>query len=247
MMGDPVGALPLEVADEAQVKAVQHHNSWMEMDQGELNLFKVNEAVQDPSASYRAFDHILWYVGNARQAATYFVTRFGFRRIAYQGLETGSKFFACHVVSNGKCTFVLMSPVRGPNSVDSVSNNDRVHLNKIHEHLARHGDGVKDVAFEVGDARAVYEQAVLNGAKGVTEPTVKEDEHGEVIIASIEAHSDTTHSFVERSRYKSVFLPGFQPVREEDPTACSLPPVPVEEIDHCVDNQDWGKLETACK
>ena len=212
-----------------------------------LNEFDKIQA-QDALASYRAFDHMLWYVGNAKQAAAYFVTRFGFRRVAYQGLETGSRILTCHVVSNGKCTFVLMAPVRAPDTADdNISDQDKVTLAKIHQHLAQHGDGVKDVAFEVDDAKAAYEQAVSRGAKSVGEPIVQRDEQGEVIIASIEAYGDTTHSFVERSRYKGVFLPGFRPVQEDDPIASCLPPVPLEEIDHCVGNHDWGKLEKACK
>lgn len=203
---------------------------------------------QNRAASYRGFDHIMWFVGNAKQAAAYFVTRFGFRRVAYQGLETGSRGIASHVVSNGRCTFVLVAPMRGPDIADdTISDTEKSGLAKIHQHLAKHGDGVKDIAFEVEDAKAVYEQAVSRGAKSVMEPIFKSDEHGEVIVAIIEAYGDTTHSFVERSRYKGAFLPGFRRVQEDDLNANSLPPVPLEEIDHCVGNHDWGNLETACR
>ena len=216
---------------------------------GEVVLNQFDKVLaQDPSASYRAFDHITWYVGNAKQAAAYFVTRFGFRRVAYQGLETGSRLIASHVVSNGRCTFVLVAPMRGPGIADDTINDmAKSSLANIHQHLAQHGDGVKDVALEVDDAKAVYERAVSRGAKGVIEPFVKKDVDGEVIVASIEAYGDTTHTFVERSRYKGAFLPGFRRVQKDDPNLTCLPPVPLEEIDHCVGNHDWGKLETACK
>lgn len=216
---------------------------------GEVILNEFDKILaQERSASYRAFDHILWYVGNAKQAAAYFVTHFGFRRVAYLGLETGSRLIASQVVSNGRCTFVLVAPMRGPDIADdTISDEAKSELAKIHQHLAQHGDGVKDVAFEVDDAKAMYERAVSRGAKSVVEPIVETDEDGEVIVASIEAYGDTTHSFVERSRYKGVFLPGFRRVQEDDLNAGWLPPVPLEEIDHCVGNHDWGKLETVCK
>ena len=202
---------------------------------------------QDRAASYRAFDHIEWFVGNAKQAAAYFVTHFGFRRVAYQGLETGSRLIASHVVSNGRCTFVLVAPIRGPDIADNtISDTEKSELAKIHQHLAKHGDGVKDIAFEVEDAKAVYERAVSRGAKSVMGPIVEKDEDGEVIVATIEAYGDTTHSFVERLRYKGTFLPGFRRVQDELNAGCSLP-VPLEEIDHCVGNHDWGKLESACR
>lgn len=236
-------------ADMTRPSFGEHHSIPTETRNGEVLLNELDQKPgQDPSASYRAFDHILWYVGNAKQAAAYFVTRFGFRRVAYQGLETGSRILACHVVSNGNCTFVLMAPVRALDMADdTISDKDKTSLAKIHQHLAKHGDGVKDVAFEVDDVMAVYERAVSRGAKSAVEPIVQKDEHGQVIIASIEAYGDTTHTFVERSQYKGAFLPGFRPTPEEDPVASCLPPVPVEEIDHCVGNHDWGKLETACK
>lgn len=72
------------------------------------------------TAGYRGYDHVHWYVGNAKQAAAFYVTRFGFREIAYRGLETGSRTVASHVVENGRVRFVLTSPIRGVDSTVSV-------------------------------------------------------------------------------------------------------------------------------
>ena len=199
----------------------------------------------DPAADYRAFDHITWIVGNAKQAASYFVTRMGFQRVAYRGLETGSRSLVSQVVTNNGCTFVLTSPVRQP-SPKAGDLTDELQLELVHNHLTKHGDGVKDVAFETGDARAGHSEAVANGATSVQEATIIRDDDGEVVIATVEAYGDTTHTFVERSRYRGVFLPGFKPVTAEDPMAALLPPVPLETIDHCVGNQDWGNLEATC-
>ena len=112
---------------------------------------------------YVGFDHITWLVGNAKQAASYYVTRMGFNQIAYRGAETGSRFDASYVVSNGKATFVLTSPFRGPPEEgnpndDDLTVEDKLALTEMHEHLAKHGDGVKDVAFQIdGGLEAVWQ------------------------------------------------------------------------------------------
>ena len=94
-------------------------------------------------ASYRAYDHVQWYVGNAKQAAAFYVSRMGFERIAYRGLETGSRVLASHVVRNGAVTFVLSSPLRGLDNLDKLDTEEQQLLREIHGHLERHGDGVK--------------------------------------------------------------------------------------------------------
>jgi len=98
---------------------------------------------QDSFAGYRAYDHVHWYVGNAKQAASHYVSRMGFRRVAYKGLETGSRAIASHVIRNGKVTFVLTSPLRGLAQLDNLSPDEAELLREVHEHLEKHGDAVK--------------------------------------------------------------------------------------------------------
>ena len=198
---------------------------------------------------YRGYDHITWYVGNAKQAASYYTTRLGFKVIAKRGLETGSRFIASHVVSNGGATFVLTSPLRSSGDVDEyVSDSDRALLDDIHTHLREHGDAVKDVAFEVDDVRAVYNQAISKGAKSVQPPKVISDKvDGEVVTAVIQTYGDTTHTLIERSGYHGAFLPGYRATgKVEDPLMKLLPPIKLEAIDHCVGNQDWNEMEDVC-
>ena len=202
-----------------------------------------------PSAGYRGYDHITWWVGNAKQAATYYTTRMGFRHVAKKGLETGSRCFASHVVSNGSATFVLTSPLRpSANIHEQVSEEDRHLLDEMHTHLRRHGDAVKDVAFEVDDVHEVYTQAVSRGAVAVQAPTVISDKAtGSIVTAIIRTYGDTTHTLVDRSRFRGNFLPGFNAVDPyEDPLTKLLPPIELEAVDHCVGNQDWDEMEQVC-
>jgi 4-hydroxyphenylpyruvate dioxygenase len=207
---------------------------------------------------YRGYDHIHWYVGNAKQAASYYVTRFGFQRVAYRGLETGSRVIASHVVRNGDVTFLLSSPLRGLGSCDQshagagrdarFSEEEKEALREIHAHLERHGDGVKDVAFEVDNVDAVFGAAVRNGARVVGEPKVLRDRDGEVKVATIKTFGDTTHTLVERRAYTGVFLPGYRSdVGRVDPMSRFLPRVELEAVDHCVGNQDWEEMEGVCE
>lgn len=198
---------------------------------------------------YRGYDHITWYVGNAKQAASYYTTRLGFKLIAKRGLETGSRFVASHVVSNGGATFVLTSPLRESGDIEEyVPEADRTLLEEMHAHLRKHGDAVKDVAFEVDDVRAVYQQAVSKGAKSVQPPQrISDKVDGEVITAVIQTYGDTTHTLIERAGYHGAFLPGYRGVgKVDDPLLKLLPPVTLEAIDHCVGNQDWDEMEAVC-
>ncbi|CAL3967794.1 unnamed protein product, partial [Diplocarpon coronariae] len=107
------------------------------------------------------------YVGNAKQAASYYTTRLGFHTVAYKGLETGSRYIASHVVANGNVRFVLTSPIRSYPCLDGdepIADEEHRLLEEIYEHLGKHGDAVKDVAFEVDHVEAVYNQAVSAGA-----------------------------------------------------------------------------------
>lgn len=203
--------------------------------------------VETPIANFRGYDHVTWYVGNAKFTASYYVTRMGFKVIGYRGLETGSQSTASWVVNNGRATFVLVSPIRGDHSQpNTLSGEDQYKLQEIHDHLRTHGDAVKDVAFEVDNLKALYANAVAKGAVSVKEPMTVSDRDGELVTATIKTYGDTTHTFVERTRYHGAFMPGYRAVVAQDPVADHLPPISFENIDHCVGNQNWNDMETAC-
>jgi 4-hydroxyphenylpyruvate dioxygenase len=94
-------------------------------------------------SSYKGYHHVHWYVGNAKQAAAFYVSRMGFERVAYKGLETGSRVVASHVIRNGSVTFVLTSPLRCLEQAPRFSVEDERLLEEIHAHQERHGDAVK--------------------------------------------------------------------------------------------------------
>src|SRR4051812_13640750 len=145
----------------------------------------------------RKIDHVRFFVGNARQAAYFYRNAFGFDVVAYAGLETRTRHEAGYVLRQGDITFVLASP-----------------LNPSHPEAPRivqHGDGVQDIALAVDDVRTAYEAALARGATGVTGPTALEDEFGVYEYATIRAYGDTTHTFVNRDRYRGVFSPGYRP------------------------------------
>ncbi|KAI4094209.1 MAG: hypothetical protein LQ344_002288 [Seirophora lacunosa] len=204
-------------------------------------------STQTTKPNFKGYHHVTWYVGNAKQAASYFITRFGFRHIAYAGLETGSRNVTSHVVSNGGATFVLSAPLR---QVDAVEKDtppaEKRMLADIHTHQSQHGDAVKDVAFEVDDARAIYHRAIERGATSVQEPLTLKDDFGEVTTAIIKTYGDTTHTLVEKTNYRGAFLPGYQSFEHDDPIQKYLPAVSFEVIDHCVGNQGWGGLQAVC-
>lgn len=140
-----------------------------------------------------------------------------------KGLETGSREYCSHVVRNNELTFVFTSPLNPNNEEFSA-------------HHAKHGDGVKDVAFTVDDAAGIHAKAVSRGATSVREPETLEDENGTVILASVRTYGDTIHTFVQRLNYTGIFMPGYHdhPQRE---VLNGLVPVPeLLYIDHCVGN-----------
>jgi 4-hydroxyphenylpyruvate dioxygenase len=175
-------------------------------------------------------------VGNARLSADFFVSRFGFSRVAYRGLETGSRDLVTHVLRQGRITFAFTSALN-PGG-DALLGSD------VGAHVARHGDGVKDIAFTVTDARAVFEYAVARGATPVAPPRTLEDGAGAVVTATVQTYGDTTHTFVQRDAYTGAFLPGF---RAADPTpdafAAFTPPIGLDFVDHIVGNVPEGDME----
>lgn len=169
-------------------------------------------------------DYVELYVGNAKQAAHYYKTAFGFKSLAYCGLETGNKEFCSYVVVQDKIRLVLTTPFN-PDS-------------EISDHIRRHGDGVKVIALWVDDARKSYEETTSRGAESIMEPTVFSDEHGEVVKAGIKTYGDTIHIFVERKNYKGVFLPGFVSWESEyNPGSTGL-----KYVDHMVGNVELGAM-----
>ncbi|KAF1926645.1 4-hydroxyphenylpyruvate dioxygenase [Didymella exigua CBS 183.55] len=198
-------------------------------------------------ASYRGYHHVHWYVGNAKQAASFYVARMGFERVAYRGLETGSRATASHVVRNGNVTFILTSPLRCLEQRDRFTEAEARQLREIHEHQERHGDAVKDVAFEVDNVDAIYNAAVSAGGVSIAEPHDVTDSYGTVRLATIRTYGDTTHTLIQKNTYNGIFLPGYRPeVKAADSLNRFLPAVTLEAIDHCVGNQDWDEMEDAC-
>lgn len=197
-------------------------------------------------SQYRGYDHIQWYVGNAKQASTYYISRMGFTLLAYRDLSTGSRAIASYVLRNGGVTFVLTSPLRSAARAESPE--DAILLAEIAAHLEKHGDAVKDVAFEVDSVEDVYAQAVAGGGKSVAAPRTVEDENGQVLKATILTYGETTHTLLSRKNFSGVFLPGYKTATGKvDPLNGLLPAVNLEAIDHCVGNQDWDEMNDACE
>jgi len=191
--------------------------------------------VRPDMGKFFGFDHVTFWVGNAKQAATYYTTRLGFEFFAYQGLETGNRQYATHVVSNGDVKFAFKTALN-PTGHD-----------EFNAHTAKHGDGVKDVAFTVDDATGIYEKAVSRGATGVMEPTKFEDEDGFVIMSTVRTYGDTTHTFVQRDNYKGLFLPDFAKHHFKEVYNDIIERPRLEFIDHCVGNQPDGEMEAAAE
>jgi len=169
-------------------------------------------------------DHIEFYVGNAKQAAHYYQSAFGFHLVAYRGPETGERSKVSYVLQQGKIRFVLTSAF------------DPDH--EIARHVNLHGDGVKVLALWVDNAEEAYYKALERGAVAAFPPMVQEDEHGWVKMAAIKTYGETIHTLVERHSYQGAFLPGFQP-RESQMT---VHPIGLEYVDHCVGNVELGAM-----
>jgi 4-hydroxyphenylpyruvate dioxygenase-like putative hemolysin len=171
------------------------------------------------------YDYIEFYVGNAKQAAHYYGSIFGFSATGYAGPETGVRDRASYVMEQNDIRFVFTAGL----SPDS----------EINRHQFQHGDGVKDVAFRVPDAEDAFRTAVRHGATPHREPTVHEDEGGKIVTASIKAYGDTIHTFVDRSNYSGPYLPGYKPTRHwqaAQSTGLRL-------IDHVVCNVELGTMD----
>ncbi len=168
-------------------------------------------------------DHLEFYVGNAVQASYFFTRALGFREVARAGLETGVRDHASRIVQQGSIRFALTAPLNGTGD--------------IARHVQTHGDGVKVTALEVPDAEHAYRESVRHGARGVREPWEVSDEHGTVRMSTIAAYGETVHTFVERTNYRGVFLPGYAPVDEGSDGGL------MDGVDHVVGNVELGRMD----
>ena len=170
-------------------------------------------------------DYVEFYVGNAKQAAHYYMSAFGFQGIAYAGPETGMKDRVSYVVRQNKLTFVLTTALRPGND--------------IADHVYKHGDGVKVLALKVDDAADAWKQTTQRGASSYLEPQHLKDENGEVVLSGIHTYGDTVHLFVERNNYNGAFMPGFRPWNNPHyaPSDTGL-----LYVDHCVGNVGWNQM-----
>ncbi len=194
----------------------------------EFGLEKIFEGAQD-FLPLLGTDYVEFIVGNAKQAAHYYKTAFGFQSLAYAGLETGLRDRASYVLVQDKIRLVFTTPLTAESP--------------LNDHIVKHGDGVKVVALWVEDARKAFEETTKRGAKVYQEPKVEKDEHGEVVTAGIYTYGETVHMFVERKNYNGIFLPGYQKWETEyNPTSTGL-----KYIDHMVGNVGWNEMNTWVK
>ena len=170
-------------------------------------------------------DYVEFYVGNAKQAAHYYMSAFGFQALAYAGPETGIKDRASYVIRQNKLTFVLTTPLRPGN--------------EIADHIYRHGDGVKFLALRVQDATDAWQQTTGRGGRSFMEPKQLRDSEGEVVLSGIHTYGDTVHLFVERKNYNGAFMPGFRPWSLP---GFAPPDTGLLYVDHCVGNVGWNQM-----
>jgi 4-hydroxyphenylpyruvate dioxygenase len=212
---------------------------------GKSTLNKLNHLIKNKDMSILTFaekisqaqdflpingtDYIEFYVGNAKQAAHYYKTAFGFQSLAYAGPETGLRDRASYVLQQGKIRLVLTTALKSDSS--------------IAEHVRKHGDGVKVLALWVDDAYSAYEETTKRGALSYLEPVTHKDEFGEVRLSGIYTYGETVHMFVERKNYTGLFLPGYQSLKSDyNPADAGL-----LYIDHCVGNVGWNRMNETVK
>ncbi len=170
-------------------------------------------------------DYVEHYVSNAKQASHFYQTVFGFELKAFSGLETGNRDRASYLLEQGNIRFLLTCPL---NSNSPIA-----------DHVARHGDGVRDIAMHVEDVDRAYSETVKRGATSIEEPHDLEDEHGKIRKAAIATYGDTIHTLIDRSEYDGIFMPGFKAA--ESPLK-NIEPVGIQYVDHCVGNVEKGRM-----
>ncbi len=191
-----------------------------------MNTSPKTGRIRDDRFPIDGIDAIVFRVGNARQAAHWYSTGFGMRCTAYAGPETGLRDRASYVLESGSARFVVEGAVRADSPVAAS--------------VARHGDGVVDVALRVPDAERAYQLAVERGARGAAEPRTLDDERGKVVMAAIATYGDTIHSLVERSAYSGAYLPGYV---DRNPLVSPPPRRWFQAIDHVVGNVELGRMD----
>jgi len=169
-------------------------------------------------------DYVEFYVGNAKQAAHFYKTAFGFQSLAYCGLENGEKTKTSYVLKQGKIRIVLTTPMYGNHEIEN--------------HLIKHGDGVKVIALWVDDATLAWKETTSRGAKSYLKPHTIKDNHGHVIKSGIHTYGDTVHVFIERKNYNGLFLPGFT----EWESSYNPSDMGLKYIDHMVGNVGWNEM-----
>ena len=199
-----------------------------ELDNTNYGLEKIFEGAQD-FLPLLGTDYIEFYVGNAKQAAHFYKTAFGFQSLAYRGLETGSKESVSYVVKQGKIKLVLTTALNSQSSIG--------------EHVKKHGDGVKIIALWVEDSKKSYDETIKRGARSYLNPTTEKDEFGKIVKSGIYTYGETVHLFIERKNYSGEFLPGF--IKWE--SRYNPPLVGLKYIDHMVGNVGWGEMSTWVK
>lgn len=193
-----------------------------------MSTITSNNTIQSTETDFlplHGTDYVEFYVGNAKQAAHYYITAFGFQPLAYAGPETGMKDKVSYVVRQNKLTLMLTTPLRSGN--------------EIADHIYKHGDGVKALALKVDDASAALYETTKRAAKKYMDVTRLKDEDGEVVMSGIHTYGDTVHLFIERKNYQGVFMPGF---REWHNPYFKVPETGLQYVDHCVGNVGWNQM-----
>jgi 4-hydroxyphenylpyruvate dioxygenase len=181
-------------------------------------------AVEKDFLPLQGTDYIEFYVGNAKQAAHYYKTVFGFQSLAYSGPETGIRDRASYAIRQNKLTFVLTTPMHPDGA--------------IADHIYKHGDGVKAIALKVEDATSAWNETTKRGGKSFMEPKTLTDDDGEVVMSGIHTYGDVVHLFIERENYRGAFMPGFR----KSQSSYSPKETGLLYCDHCVGNVGWNQM-----
>jgi 4-hydroxyphenylpyruvate dioxygenase len=185
---------------------------------------KTAPAVEEDFLPLHGTDYVEFYVGNAKQAAHFYKTAFGFQSLAYSGPETGTKDRASYAIRQNKITFVLTTPMR-PN-------------HHVADHHHKHGDGVKVLALTVDDATSAWEETTKRGGKSFMKPTTLRDDDGELVMSGIHTYGEVVHLFIERQNYHGPFMPGFRKWESN----YNPPQTGLQHVDHCVGNVALGQM-----
>jgi 4-hydroxyphenylpyruvate dioxygenase len=195
-----------------------------------ITAANISSKTQTDFLPLQGTDYVEFYVGNAKQAAHYYISAFGFQPLAYSGPETGNKERASYAVRQNKLTLVLTTALRADNP--------------IADHVNKHGDGVKALALRVDDATKAWEETTARGARSYMKPVKTKDDSGEVVISGIHTYGETVHLFIERKNYNGSFLPGY---RAWYNPYFTMPDTGLQYVDHCVGNVGWNQMNVWVK